>query len=1179
MCIAGLCSWQPATAGSVVHNNLSEFSPGVSDGVVQAMEETFSGTPRSGAVGVVPSPGASIFSDELDYTTATAASANWMFLTPFLEDHSELATNPSEFLFSGDASATGGTAPAAGTFRMRVSRNQDFFNTAVVGQRSPALAVYKKVLTGDFIVETKMTVSPSRETNDRRWDGIMLTIPTAEDGSGNVTDLTLSDDTRYFTAGVARDGANQMVTRARINPLADGFPSNYITSPWPGNTWLIRIVKRGAYFTSYLRRSESEPWVLHNYVKHAPLAEAPSLVVSFVGISWGGNGGTALQYQDDDFEYLKAWRIGGLSGSYSNVFDAQTPVNWQTVNLGNSSKQTFKYQLRAGNTLANGTLTDAGEFVGPTGPGSFYTENIAQVVPSPEGKRYLEYKLFFDGTNVPAGDVYGPENLPNILRIITANYQPVNIKSKILSDAAEFGADAGGIQVQPGNGDLSLARTQIFMDEFNSTTLDPGWTFDPGQNILDPMVVGDYSLTERPGYLRMMVGWPQDFFVGTLELGGVKLYRNLPANVDPNNFEVETEINWQSQQSRQFGIILWQDKDNFAGIGMGRRFETWYETGVVSNTVMNDGDPGISVSDFSSNRLQLRVAKQGTYITLFMRDPNSNTPNWRMLARGNTANAATGGVDFAPTMVMIYGKSYGAFADPNTVNGDFNYVKVSNLAATGQKDFAMAIPAGAQPDAVITFSNSLNTTNTKFQVKNTSGTFVGPDGTSGSYFSNTEPKIPASLTGITDTAIRMFMSGQGGTPNLSAFGMQYATEGKVQRDSNRADFLLGTGQNVNLDTTPGIVANAGGLSFGTPALENFSSEPAGWHFSYQPVGTSSYSFTENPGYLRINAMAISDTWGPGANQDKPRISYYNTTPISGDLEVEAHITFPAGRQDFRHSAISIFQVRADGTTPDSNLDLENFVAFGPYRTAEMRILRADNNGYGDQGPAGAPDMSYYIRLRKVGRVFTGSYSSDGVNWTEATSYTMSHDFGPMYVGTMAKSWFLADGMEPHDFDYIKVTPISGNGVFESRVLDLGATGLSPIMESLGGNSATARIQLRAADSEAALASLPYVGPDGTAATSYAANYTGPITGVTGRYFQYRVTLPTGTVLNDVAIIGVTSTAPVLTRDDALNALRIAGGLQAATAADVTKLDLVKGASAGIVDLLDAAAILRKVNGL
>ena len=1179
--------WWSATAmaGTITHTNLPDFQNGLSDGIVQVMQETGTGIPPSGAVGVMPGLGASVINDDFNYTTVASAAANYLFLMPNTADHAELATFPSEYLFSGDTpTAPEATAPAAGVLRVHSSRNQDFYNAGLVGQKTPLLVINKTILTGDFVAETKFTIKQPRETNNQRFDGLYIGLPAATD-VGQATDVPLDNSTLYLATGVSRDPVNRAASRARIYPGVDnGFPVNYTTTEYPGLTWYVRIVKRGAYFFTYLKNAETAPWTFHQWFKIPGMASAPGLVVGLLAVSWGGTNPTAVQYQDDDFEYLKVNRIGAVAGSFTNVFDAGMSADWQTVALNTSSKQGTKYQLRAGNTLAGGTLTDAGTFAGPDGTtATFFTDDAAQVVSNANAKRYLEYKLLLDaGTPPSANDTIDPTNLPAFLRSISATFGPAGLTAKLLTNRADFGADAGGIQTQPGDGDVSLLRTEVFRDDFASTTLDAAWTFDPGYTLLDPAVVGDYSLSERPGYFRMKVGYPQDYYVGTIKLGGVRLLRNLPASVDANNFEIETEVNLETQGGRMASLIMWMGPNDYMGIALARRFADTYELGAIEDTVLNNGAPDTIIYNYGSNTLQLRVAKQGTRVTLSFRDPNSVSPSWRVLSSRDTTALATGGADFLPIQIGFLGKSY-QLADEGTFNYDYNYLRASNLAATGQKDITITLPAGIHPDAVEAFGDNLNSQDLKTQVQDPGGTFVGPDGTSSTFFTVNEPKMPAGLDGITASAIRLSLGSTpaSGMPYAHVLGIQYATgSNRVARDTNAADFTAGTLKNgVDTTTIPGVVTPTVGT--GASQREDFSAATTGWLFSFNPVGTSSYSFTDNPGFARVNSVALSDTWAGGTSAEKPRIMLYNSTPVTGDFEIETYVNFPEGRGDWRNQGLAIIQTAA-GAQPDLSLDMTNLIAFGPYRTDALFMLHADNNIYGDGGLGAFTDNAYYLRLRKTGNVFTGFASTDGVNYTTVVSYTLSHAMPSMYVGFFAKSWAVANTVMPTqvtDYDYFKFSPLTTTGLFESRVLDLGATGLTLISDTLGGNSAAAKLQYRAADTSGALAALPYLGPDGTSATTYAANSSAILTGVSGRYVQYRATLPAGSRINDVAVFGSASATVPLSRLDAVSALRIAGGLQAASLTDTARLDVVKGASAGRIGLEDAVSILRTVNGL
>jgi len=1189
LCLTGIIACISAHAATITHTNVPDFQTGISDGIVQTMMETSALTSPEGAVGLLPGLGDVVFNDNFDYNTVSEA-ANYLFLTPNLEDYADLTTFPSQFMFAGDTpTAPEAVAPAPGFLRIHASRPHDFYS-GNPGQRSPALVINKTLLTGDFIAETRVTIRNPRSSNNYRHDGLIIIVP--ETSAGQVVDVPITVTTPYLSAGPFENiTTDQLATVSKLYGAQHPYPTEFATRVFTGETWYIRIVKRGAYFYSYMKNDEAAPWVLQQWVKMPELANAPGLVVGMFAKSFSG---ATPRYQDDDFDYLKVYRIGTLAGSFSNVMDAGEAADWQTVSLNTNSKELVKYQLRAGNTLAAGTLTDAGSFVGPDGTSAtFFTDDAAQVPPGAAGKRYLEYKLFVDAATSPTAGGMVPINLPPFVRSVSAVWRPSGLGSKLLSTAAEFGADGGGIQNQPGSGDISLSRTQIYRDDFSTPTLDAGWSFDPGYTATDPNVVGDYSLTERPGYLRLKVGYPQDFYAG-IKGGGVKMLRALPPGIDVSNFEVEAEINLESQQCREAVVLMAQDLNNWIGVGIGRRFENTYEIGVIEDSVLNNNVPGGDpvIMNYGSNTIQLRVARQGTWVTISVRDPASDSPSWRVVSTRNTAGAATGGTDFAPNMVGLLGKSWGK-ADQGAINYDVNYFRVAALTGSGEKTLTVPLPADARLDTVLAVGDGVNPDNTKMQVMVTGAGYVGPDGTSSTWFTVNEPKIPAGLVG--PTSLRVVLDGASGkgTPYLHAAGIQYATGAtRVARDTNALDFAGGSKDNVTT-APPGLIANAGGVTTGTPQTEEFDTAPNGWQFSNNPPGpnlanSSTYSFTDAPGWAVMNVGAPTDTWGPGTATQKPRCFLYYGTPLTGDFEIETLIDMPYSRDQYRHMGLGVVAQLTGGTPPDANLDMTNLLLFGPYHTGEIRILRGDNNVFNDstnnaidtQVAYGYTGYTYNLRLRKAGRLFTGSVSIDGSTYTEICRYTFSHDLGPVYVGFLSKSWYLASGQLPLYFDYLKISPLTTSGAFESRVLDLGVTGLTPKVETLGGNSVATQIRWRAADTLAGLETRTFTGPDGTTNSYYEGTYTGSLPAeYTGkRYFQYRAILPFGAQLNDIAVVGIGATSP-LTSADVAQAVRIAAGLATASPADLARLDVVKGVSSGIIGLVDAVAISRTVNGL
>jgi hypothetical protein len=1153
LCAAALTSAGHASAATITQSSVPDFQTGKFSGAVTLLQKPDSPATgiMPGMVGVMPQLGASIISDDFNYTTKTAfEAAGWNYSTPNASLTQALVDNPSSYSFPGN-----------GALRLHVSRPQDFWNTAFPGQDTPLLVMNTHELTGDFIAETKLDIQSAR-TNPTRTHGIIVMQPTPDGLGGQVIDF----NTNYLVAATQLEG--DLVTWPRWAP--DFWPLQAGAGFYPSNTMWVRVVRQGQYFSSYFKTTEAGPWVfLSSMVMDALKSdELFPVIVGIVEKSWAAGD----QYQDTDYDYFKVNEIGAThSGTYTNVIDAGLPADWQTMGLVTQSMTGTKFQARAGNTVADGTVTDGGAFVGPDGTAAtFFEGDTAEVLSaSTRGKRYLEYKLSLDSltTSLPGQTAF---NLPAVVKSVSASWQPAGLSTNFLTTKADFGADTTDLAVQSGDGDLALKRTQIFRDDFNADPLSNGWTLSSGTG------AGTVDATSRTGWARMGVPYNEDIFIGTNDTGGVRLFRPAPAQAD---YEIETEINLETQNSRQAGLYLWQDKDNFVGITVTRRDQGAREIGILDDFVINDGGlaPDPIYRDYGSNHVFLRMTRRGQIVTLSFRDADS--PTWRVHRVFNLAGKATGGLDFVPTQVGLMAKSYGA-ASRATENVDFNYFQTSTLPAVGAKDLALPVPAGASLDTLVPLADDGLAIN--YQIKNAGGTFVGPDGTAGSMFSPDEPKIPAALNGQTTLTVRSTFSNttNNGTPYLHALGVQYANGStKVARDTNAADFTAGINKSgVSLTTRPGTVLQEG-IGEGAAQLENFTTTPADWLWSNTPPGNSTYSFTEKAGSARLNVGTPSDTWGDGTAITKPRAFLYKATPVSGDFVIETHIDMPNGRTTNRHQGIAVIQAR-DGATPDLNLDMTNLVNFGPYTLDNINylaILHADNNGFGD-GPhiAGYTENSYYLRLQKIGRTFTGFASTDGTTWTEVTSFTFGHDLPSMYVGFFSKSWPGSSGIETSDFDYFRYAPLQTSGTFESRVLDIGAAGLAPILTQ-NGNSAGLQIQIRAADTSAGVASATYAGPDGTAATFYSGSSNGLLAALNGkRYFQYKALLPSGTLLNDIAFIGASGLTLPLGPVDVQNALKIAGGISAATGADKDRLD---SNADGKVDLLDAAKILRGVNGL
>lgn len=1182
--VAGLCASALLCAGhapaaTVTHSSIPDFQKGIGTGAAQALGQLAS--PTSGAAGVVLPHGAPIVNDDFNYPTGTTAeqlaAAGWQFLLPNQPD--PLPANISSFSFPGN-----------GALRLHVWKQQDLWGTHVGGQNQPVLVMNNTPISGDFVAETKFTVQTPRANDLRLQGGIIVTLPSYIEGDGKSGGVTIDAASQYFVAAVQQEG--ELITFTRVYDQ-NNFPVSLNSGGRPSQTVWIRVVRSGMYFYTYYKLSDNGPWIEHECRTIEPLKSDPDqpVVIGIVEKTWNG----ATDWQDTDYDYFKISQLGTpRSGTFTNVMDAGLRADWQALSYVTQSMPGLKVQARAGNTLANGTLTDAGSFVGPDGTAAtYFAGDVADILPSTfRGKRYLEYKLDLNADQPSIPGRTG-NNLPAVVKNVSATYQPSPLSANFATNKTDWGADTAAVAVQPGDGDLGLKRTVVYRDDFDNASEDigaypnpggSGWMFDPGDTILHG-AVGDYSLSNRSGWLEMITGFPQDIFVGDNDFGGVKFFRSVNGLTD---FEVETEINLETQQGRMSGLYLWQDKDNFMGIVATRRDQYALEIGILDDGVINNGlySPDVMYRDYGSNNLVLRITKKGQIFTLAFRDVNS--PTWRIHRVTDAAGYGAGGAGFNPTMAGLMTKSYGSAAR-NTQSTFYNYFQLSSVADTGTKDVTISVPASTKLDTLVPLAEGGGLS---YQVKDSNGNFIGPDGTAGSTFTPDQPKLPAAVNGETDITVRATLSNASasGTPYLHALGVQY---GKIVRDTNAADFVAGVSKvGVNTTTRPGAVVQEAG--FGQPTVVNFTTPPTDWLFSNthrdkttgDPVdGPSDYSFTESPGHARLDMGRPEDLW---ALQDtaiqKPRVFLYKNQTYSGDMDIETHVTLPQGTEADRHFGIALVQKR-DGAAPNENLAMGNLNMFGLYTNDAgdpgLRIMNAiSDSAFGDnfgQVPVN-PGTDFYLRLRRLGNLMTGYYRANPADpWKEIVSRNNA-TLTNFYVGFLAKSWNanVPPTILPVDFEYLKITPLVTVSSFESRVLDLGESGLMPILLQ-NGNTPELQIQVRAADTTAGLSSAAYVGLDGTAGSTIRGDYNGPLSSFLGkRYFQYKVVFPANSLLNDIAILGVDASTLPLSRADVQNALKIAGGIQSAGDADKTRLD-VNGD--GKVDAVDAVSILRTLNGL
>lgn len=1115
---------------------------------------------------VIPRLTTPIIEEEFNYTSADeAAAGGWLLSMPNTAAVPELVQYPSSFGF--------GVVP--GALRICTSRPQEFLDTAVPGQNTPVLAINSLPLTGDFTLETRFTIVQPRLTDEARAHGIIITTPAAI-SEGRATGVTIDANTAYLAVGSYQ--VDRYATVLRI-PGRSPVVREYDTGVFGAPTVAVRIVKRGAYFYTYLRITESGPWTFHNWVKAPELAATPDapVVAGIFARSWGPtNTTTCTRYKDVDYHYFRAWRHEGDTGTYSNVLDAGRRADWQSVSLDVMSAQGVSYQLRTGNLLKDGTLIDAGPFVGPDGTSqTWFTDMSSQTVPNPIDKRFLEYKLSLTAL-LPAPDGTDAPNLPPAVREIAAVYQPHGMAVAWVS---EFEQGTGTLDIEAGGGGLGPPRRTVFEDSFDGQ-MDGAWFLDPGYASVDPNVAASVTVGENPTALRMRAGYPQALDAGGTDSGGVKLLRDLPAN--PDDFELETQVTTETQQGRSAGLLVWQDKDNFVALTASRPHLGVWEIGVQDTIVLNDAARTATLKSYGCNTVQLRIARHGQVYTFAAREPSS--PSWRVLRTFSTRGLATGGADFTPTAIGLIATS-ADLADTSVAVSDFEYFRVSTFAGAGERDIPIQLPSGNRVDVVVLQGANIATANARWQVRNPEGVFVGPDQTPDSWFTVDEPRLPAGLDGMTETVVRLQLSADtpAGVPYVHAVGIQYTVgRTRVARDTNRSDFQAAAFAN-GADTTsvPGVVV--GGYSYGTVerntldyADNDLTGKPL--TFSNTPAGHSSFSFTEAPGSARLLVGRPEDPANNG------RAFLYRSARVTSDWEVDTTLRLLNGRLEKRQVGLGIIAHSPYGSSPDTNLNLANLLLFGPVTDSEagyptglglrktlfgVTTLTASNGYTGD---------TFMLRVRKVGTTFTASWRPDAQSpWTVFATVTHT-GLNLAYVGFLG----ISESGPPEDvwavdFNDLTFSILGTVSTLESRPLDLGTSGLVPFLSTLGGNSSTIQFQFRGADSPSGLSAERFVGPDGLTSSTYGATFAGAITGLQGRRFvQYRVTMPLNATLSDVGIIGIPPEDTPYTRDEALTALRVAAGLLTGAGGQMPRHDIA--APFGTIDIVDALRITRRVTG-
>lgn len=151
--------------------------------------------------------------------------------------------------------------------------------------------------------------------------------------------------------------------------------------------------------------------------------------------------------------------------------------------------------------------------------------------------------------------------------------------------------------------------------------------------------------------------------------------------------------------------------------------------------------------------------------------------------------------------------------------------------------------------------------------------------------------------------------------------------------------------------------------FSSSTLQSF------WTFT-DPLGTSSYSLTANPGYLRITSPTGNGFSGT-SNYNAPRV----LQPVTGDFVATTSVSGTFSESGFR-GGLLIYETNND------------YFRLEKYGSNQVLMY-----GYIGGSPTyqaastSSPDNPLYLKLERTGTTLAGYWSSDGVSWNLVKQYT------------------------------------------------------------------------------------------------------------------------------------------------------------------------------------------------
>lgn len=356
------------------------------------------------------------------------------------------------------------------------------------------------------------------------------------------------------------------------------------------------------------------------------------------------------------------------------------------------------------------------------------------------------------------------------------------------------------------------------------------------------------------------------------------------------------------------------------------------------------------------------------------------TGNESAAATTNAYRPASGAVPAAPTNLA----SSSVTATSITLTWTDNASNETGFVIERQNGDGTWTQVGTTGANVTTFANTGLSSGVTYVYRVRAENVSGPSGYSNTFSATTTLTAPAGASGLTATAlgatsVRLNWTDNAGNEAGYRIERQTGSGAWTLIDTIAANLTLYVDNSVAASTSYSyrvIAYNAAGASAAsntasitTPAATTYQSADIG-----NPVPTGTTTIVTAGKDYDITAGG-TDIWG---NADQFRFVYRQLT---GDFDYSARIT------DISQADIGSMA----GLMARETLNANSRHVYMRARTGGMRFNYRETTGGVSTGQ-GNVNFSFpnaYVRLQRIGNVFTGFASTDGTNWTQVYQLTMN----------------------------------------------------------------------------------------------------------------------------------------------------------------------------------------------